>query len=115
MSLIFRECGMIEQKLFSRKIIREGVLVQSRIDYILVSITIDVYVRNIIYVETTMSDHSMVTLYFNTDVYESPGMCIHNNLLLCENSYRKKITELIDKEKECNLYNTSMLVWWNNL
>ena len=27
------------------------------------------------------------------------------------NSYRKKITELINKEKEWNLYNTSMLVW----
>ena len=94
-------------KTFSRKIIREGVLVQSRIDYILVSRTIDVYVRNIFYVETTMSDHSMVTLYFNTDVHEKgPGTWIHNNLLLCEDSYRKKIIELIDKEKECNLYNT---------
>ena len=27
------------------------------------------------------------------------------------NSYRKKITELINKENEWNLYNTSMLVW----
>ena len=41
-------------KTFSRKIIREGVLVQSRINYILVFRTIDVYVRNIFYVETTM-------------------------------------------------------------
>ena len=94
-------------KTFSRKIIKEGVLVQSRIDYILVSRTSDVYVRYIFYVETTMSDHSMVTLYFNTDVHEKgPGTWIHNNLLLCEDSYRKKIIELIDKEKECNLYNT---------
>ena len=85
-------------KTFSRKIIREGVLVQSRIDYILFYRTIDVYVRNIFYVETTMSD--MVTLYFNTDVSEKgPGKWIYNNLLLCEESYRRKIIELIDKEK----------------
>ena len=116
MSLIFGESVMIEQKLFLENITREGVLVKSRIDYILVSRTIDVHVRNIFYVETTMSDHSMVTVYFNTDVSErGPGMWIHNNLLLCEDSYRKKIIELIDKEKECNLYHTSVLVWWDNL
>ena len=60
----------------------------------------------------------MVTLYFNTDVSEKgsrPGMWIHNNLLLCEDSYRKKIIEFIDKEKECNLYNTSISVWFHNL
>ena len=75
-------------KTFSRKIIREGLLVQSRIDYILFSRTIDVYVRNIFYVETTMSDYSMVTLYFNTDLSKKgPGTWIYNNLLLCEESY----------------------------
>ena len=51
----------------------------------------------------------MVTLYFNTNVSEKgPGN--FGNLLLCEDSYRKKIIELIDKEKECNLDNTSILV-----
>ena len=58
----------------------------------------------------------MVTLYFKTDVSEKgPGTWIHNNLLLCEDSYRKKIIELIDKENERILYNTSILVWWDNL
>ena len=64
-------------------------------------------VRNIFYVETTMSDHSMMTLYFNTDVSEKgPGTWI---------VIERKLIESIDKEKECNLYNTSILVWCDNL
>lgn len=82
------------KKVFSRKVIREGMLVQSRIDFILIAKILCVYVRNIFYVETTMSDHSMIVMNFNTEVCErGPGVWIHNNLLLYDEVYVNKVQE----------------------
>lgn len=104
------------KKVFSRKVIREGMLVQSRIDFILIAKILCVYVRNIFYVETTMSDHSMIVMNFNTEVCErGPGVWIHNNLLLYDEMYVIKVQELIEKEKTCILFEQSILVWWDNL
>lgn len=78
MWLIYGDKEMKEKKVFSRKVIREGMLVQSRIYFILIAKNLCVYVRNIFYVETTMSDHSMIVMNFNTQVCERGlGVCIH--------------------------------------
>ena len=104
------------EKVFSRKLIVGNTLVQSRIDYILISHVMKSYVRNIFYVETTLSDHSMVVMYFNNNACErGPGLWIHNNMLLNDDTYRTKIIEIIEKEKSCMLYENSILVWWDNL
>lgn len=104
------------KKIFSRKVIRENLLVQSRIDFILITKILCVYVRNIFYVETTMSDHSMIVMNFNTDVSErGPGVWIHNNLLLNDEYYVNKVQEVIENEKQCILFEQSILVWWDNL
>lgn len=92
------------------------MLVQSRIDFILIAKILCVYVRNIFYVETTMSDHSMIVMNFNTEVCErGPGVWIHNNLLLYDEMYVNKVQELIEKEKKCILFEQSILVWWVNV
>lgn len=101
-------------KMFSRKIIVENTLVQSRIDFMLISRELGKFVRNIYYVETTLSDHSMVVLYFrNEDVERGPGLWILNNELLHDEIYEENIIWLI--EKDCMLYNTCFLEWWDNL
>lgn len=65
-------------------------------------------VRNINYVETTLSDHSLVVLYFdNEDVERGPSLWILNNeLLYDEINYMEKNIRLIEKEKDCMLYDT---------
>lgn len=69
--------------MFSRKMVVENTLVQSKIDYILISQELSKFVRNIYYVETTLSDQSMVVLQFdNEDVERGPGLWILNNELL---------------------------------
>lgn len=116
MWLIYGDKEMKEKRFFSRKVIREGMLVQSRIDFILIAKILCVYVRNIFYVETTMSDHSMIVMNFNTEVCErGPGVWIHNNLLLNDEMYVIKVQELIEKEKTCILFEQSILVRWDNL
>ena len=76
------------KRVFSRKVIREGMLVQSRIDFILIAKILCVYARNIFYVETTMSDHSMIEV-----LERGPGVWIHNNLLLYDEVYVNKVQE----------------------
>lgn len=105
-----------KRKVFSRKVVRGDMIVQSRIDFFLITKILCAYVRNIFYVETTMSDHSMVVMNFDTDVSErGPGVWIHNNLLLHDEYYVKKVQELIENEKQCILFEQSILVWWDNL
>lgn len=70
------------------------------------------YVKDIYYFETTLSDHSIVVLYFkNDDVERGPGILILNNLLFSDDIYKEKIVESMEIEKDCILYDTSLLVW----
>lgn len=57
----------------------------------------------------------MVVLYFrNEDVERGPGLWILNNELLHDEIYEENIIWLIEKEKDCMLYNTCFLEWWDN-
>lgn len=63
-----------------------------------------------------MSAHTMLFMNFYADVSErSPGDWIHNNLLLHHEYYVNKVQELIENEKQCILFEQSILVWWDNL
>lgn len=87
----------------------ENTQVQRRI---LTSKDLNKYVKNIYYVETTLSDHSVVVLYFkNDDVERGPGILILHNLLFSDDIYKGKIVESMEIEKDCILYDTSLLVW----
>lgn len=57
MLLIYGGIEIRQQKCFSRKIVVENTLAQSRIDYILIFQELSKFVRNIYYVETPLSDH----------------------------------------------------------
>lgn len=70
----------------------ENTQVQSRIDYILTSKDLNKYVKNIYYVETTLSDHSIAVLYFKSDdVERGPGILILHNLLFSDDIYKGKL------------------------
>lgn len=57
MLLIYGGIEIRQQKCFSRKIVVENTLPQSRIDYILIFQELSKFVQNIYYVETPLSDH----------------------------------------------------------
>lgn len=57
MLLIYGGIEIRQQKYFSRKIVVENTLPQSRIDYILIFQELSKFVQNIYYVETPLSDH----------------------------------------------------------
>lgn len=101
---------------FSRKQVVQHRLIQSRIDYFLVSKSLGPYVKNIWYSDTSLSDHCFV--YMSVDmsqVERGPGVWILNNSLLQDENYKIKMYDLITKEFDCPLYETSLLVWWDNL
>jgi hypothetical protein len=97
---MMNKCGLFDiwrkrnrnERVFSRKIVVENKLIQSRIDYILVSFVISDLVKNIHYTNTSLSDHSMVVLHLDTKKSErGPGLWIHNNSLLFDEIYKEKI------------------------
>lgn len=74
------------------------------------------YVKNIYYVETTLSDHSIVVLHFkNDDVEKVPRILILNNLRFSDDIYKEIFLESMEIEKDCILYDTSLIVRKDNL
>lgn len=57
----------------------------------------------------------MVVFQFdNEDVERGFGLWIFNNELLYDEIYEENIIWLIEKEKDCMLYNICFLEWWDN-
>lgn len=101
---------------FSFKRVSNGKLQQSRIDYFLCSRNLSNNVQYVYYNYTSMSDHSFVVLHFNATVVErGPGLWILNNTLLSDDIYVENIRKIIEEQKLCPLYNTDVLIWWDNL
>lgn len=102
-------------KCFSWKRVINNELKRSRLDFFLVSENFRKFVSHICYRETSLSDHSFVLLKFKCENIErGPGVWVLNNAILNETEYNMKITELIHKEKQCSLYDSEFLVWWDN-
>lgn len=106
----------MDKKVFSRTQCVENSLKQSRIDFIIASRNLLRDIQNIYYKYTTMSDHNMICMKIDMTKQErGPGIWIHNNSLLDEKEYIENINMLIETEKQCRLYGSNLLTWWDNL
>jgi len=102
--------------IYSWKRLIDGNLKMSRIDYFLISENLQKFISQIYYRDTSLSDHSLVIMKLKfQNIVRGPGVWILNNQILGELEYRNKIIDLIGRERKCPLYNTELLVWWDNL
>lgn len=103
-------------KVFSWKRISNNELQQSRIDYFLVSKQLSTNIQNVFYNVTSLSDHAFVIMNINcNNIERGPGLWILNNTLLHNEQYIRRVREMIETEKENELYDRDILVWWDNL
>lgn len=103
-------------KRYSWKRLIDGLLKMSRIDYFIIHEDFKTYVKNVTYMETSISDHNFVFMQIDFSTIEKgPGVWVLNNLFLLENTYCDKVTKLIEKERQSELYNNNMLLFWDNL
>lgn len=88
----------------------------SRIDYFIISKNLQKSVNQIYYRDTSLSDHSFVILKMKFhEPVRGPGVWVLNNQVLAEQEYRNKVVEIINRERECPLYKSEPLIWWDNL
>lgn len=101
---------------FSFQRVCNGELQQSRIDYFIVSKSLSVNIQNVYYNNTSLSDHNIVVISLNVNNIErGPGLWVFNNTLLYDDVYAENVIRMIDENKECPLYVTDILLWWDNL
>ncbi|CAG2191734.1 unnamed protein product [Mytilus edulis] len=103
-------------RIFSWKRISNNELQQSRIDYFLVSRQLSPCIQNVYYNLTSLSDHAFVILNVNcNNIEKGPGLWILNNTLLHNEQYVRRVKEIITVERENELYERDILIWWDNL
>lgn len=103
-------------KVFSWKRISNNELQQSRIDYVLVSKQLSTNIQNVYYNVTSLSDHAFDIMNINcNNIERGPGLWILNNTLLHNEQYIRRVREIMEIEKENELYDRDILVWWDNL
>ncbi|CAC5405809.1 unnamed protein product [Mytilus coruscus] len=101
---------------FSRKRVCNLDLQQSRIDYFLICRNVSQYVQYVRYKDTSFSDHAFVEMKVIFDnVERGPGVWILNNTLLDNEEYVSKVIKIIEESKNCPLFETETLIWWDNL
>ena len=105
-----------DSRTFSRKRVCNLDLQQSRIDYFLICRNISQYVQYVRYKDTSFSDHAFVEMKVIFDnVERGPGVWILNNTLLDNEEYVSKVIKIIEESKQCPLFETETLIWWDNL
>ncbi len=105
-----------KSSVFSWRRVVQNSLIQSRIDFIFVPKTYSAFVKNVYYKHNAFSDHSCVNINIDfSQVERGHGMWIFNNTLLHDESFVNKMTTLIEKEKQCRLYDSEPLIWFDNL
>lgn len=104
-------------KQFSFKRLSNECLQQSRIDYFLITRSMSNLVQTLYYNDTSMSDHAFVILNMNVahNVERGPGLWVFNNTFLFNEEYVAKVKDIIEDEKSCPLYDSDLLIWWDNL
>ena len=101
---------------FSWRRVVQNKLFQSRIDFIFVTKLISPFVKCVYYKHNCFSDHSFVVINVDFNLVErGPGLWIFNNNLLDDEDFVEKIEQLIQKEKQCPLFEREILVWIDNL
>jgi len=105
-----------ELSVYSWKRLIGDILKMSRIDYFLVPRSFSTYVKYIFYKHTVLSDHNFVCMNINfRETERGPGVWVFNNVFLQEEEYINKITNLVTREVQEPIFNTEVLIWWDNL
>lgn len=103
-------------RIFSWKRITNGVLQQSRLDYFLISRELSSSVQNVYYNDTSFSDHNYVIMNFSLcNVEKGPGLWILNNTLLNDDNYIMKVKNIVTEAFNDPLFESEILIWWDNL
>ena len=101
---------------FTRSMIVQNTLKQSRIDYFLISRNIIPFVINFYITHTLISDHEFVGLKLDfSKIERGGGIWIFNNQLLKDEIFNNAINDIINNSCECPLLETEPLIWWDNL
>ena len=105
-----------DRKVFTWRRLVNRCLRQSRIDYFLISAQLLSSCKYVYVNKNSFSDHSIVNICFNlSNVDMGPGLYCFNKLLLSDTDYVNKISNLIETEKKCILFDTDICTWWDNL
>lgn len=105
-----------KKKEFSRRQIVGSFVCQTRIDFVLCSRNVENFIEKIKYEETSFSDHKF--LFFIMDwskMQRGPGVWILNTQVLKNEDYVTKVKEIIEKEKENEMYEEDKRIWWENV
>lgn len=101
-----------DKRVFSRKQWVNGILKQSRIDYIFISRNCMPYTSNCFYKLSSVSDHSYICMKFDfSQIERGPGMWIFNNTLLNDQYFCTRKRDKIRNNIQCPLYQREQLVW----
>lgn len=101
---------------FSRRQLVGNFMCQTRLDFILSKRDMECFIKNTYYKETSLSDHKMLLwkIDFNNKK-RGPGVWVLNSGILSNEDYRIRIEELIEKEKENEMFSEDKRLWWQNV
>ena len=105
-----------KKKEFSRRQIVGNFVCKTRIDFILCTRNVENFIENIKYEDTVFSDHSF--LFFKMDgnkVQRGPGIWVLNTKMLQNEDYVLKVKEIIEEEKQNEMYEEDKRIWWENV
>lgn len=101
---------------YSRKQLVGNFMCQTRIDSFLSTRNLDCFIDDVLYKETTLSDHKMVLIRmdFKREM-KGPGVWILNTEILKHESFKNGIENLLDEEKKDAMYLEDKRQWWENV
>ena len=86
----------------------------SRIDYFLISVSLDVQIENIYHSFAPFTDHKAVDIFINIDpLTRGPGIWKMNSEILLNNDFRDGFTDLWKKWKDQKQFYTDKKRWWD--
>lgn len=89
---------------------------RTRIDFILCTRNIEGFIGKIKYEETSLSDHKPIFMQIDWSTMERGlGVWVLNTEVLKNEDYVLSVKEIIQKEKENELYNEDKRLWWENV
>lgn len=105
-----------KKKEFSRRQIVGQFVCKTRIDFVLCTRNVENFIEKIKYEETSFSDHKFLFLKVDwSKVQRGPGIWILNTEMLKQEGYVLNVKEIIEKEKENEMYEEDKRIWWENV
>ena len=124
LKLLMEENNMIDvwrernekKKEYSRRQLVGNFMCKTRIDFILCTRNIEGFIGNIKYEESSLSDHKPLFIQVDwSSVKRGPGVWVLNVEVLKNEEYVLSIKEIIEKEKENEMYSEDKRIWWENV